>query len=122
MQSLMPLPFSDPAFPGTRTFPRADPLFHFAFFHDPLRDDVPKYANWVLSWNTRRKYNSGEKRLSFPHEQTYNVNRRHSPRLRGDSSLLHFPLSSYSASQHNKNLPSSRPQSLSQFQLRSMTP
>ena len=34
-----------------------------SFMHDPLKDEVLKYANWALSWNTNRTYTSGEKRF-----------------------------------------------------------
>ena len=45
---------------------RPDPLFHPSFVHDPLNDEVLRYANWALSWNTKRSYSSGEKRfISF---------------------------------------------------------
>ena len=46
---------------GTRSWCRPDPLKHPAFLHDPLKDEVVKYANWALSWNTNRMYTSGEK-------------------------------------------------------------
>ena len=52
-----------PAFRLTlrRTHPRCrpEPLYHLAFVHDPLKDEVLKYAN--LSWNTNHTYSSGEK-------------------------------------------------------------
>ena len=41
-------------------------MFHPSFVHDPLKDEVLRYANWALSWNTKRTYTSGEKRfISF---------------------------------------------------------
>ena len=48
---------------GTRSRCRPNPLYHPAFIHDPLKDEVLKYANWALSWNTNRTYTSGEKRF-----------------------------------------------------------
>ena len=38
-----------------------DPLFHPSFVHNPLKDEVLRYANWALSWNAKRTYTSGEK-------------------------------------------------------------
>ena len=42
------------------------PCFIPHFIHDPLKDEVLRYPNWALSWNTKRTYTSGEKRfISF---------------------------------------------------------
>ena len=49
--------------PGTRSQRRPESLYHPAFLNDPLKDEVLKYANWSLSWNTNRTYTSGEKRF-----------------------------------------------------------
>ena len=48
---------------GTCSHCQPDPLHHPAFIYDPLKDEVLKYANWALSWNTNRTYTSGEKRF-----------------------------------------------------------
>ena len=41
-------------------------MFDPSFVHDPLKDEVVRYANWALSWNAKRTYTSGEKRfISF---------------------------------------------------------
>ena len=60
---ICPLPFSGPALPGTRSQRRPESLYHPAFLNDPLKDEVLKYANWSLSWNTNRTYTSGKKRF-----------------------------------------------------------
>ena len=54
---------SGPTLQRARPSCRPEPLYHPAFLHDPLKDEVLMYANWALSWNTNRTYSSGEKRF-----------------------------------------------------------
>ena len=35
------------------------PLIPSYFAHDPLKEEVRKYANWGLAWTTNRTYASG---------------------------------------------------------------
>ena len=41
--------------------PTKETLYRPAFLHDPLKDEVLKYANWALLSNTNHTYTSGEK-------------------------------------------------------------
>ena len=95
-----------------------DPLFHPSFIHDPLKDEVLRYANWALSWNAKRTYTSGEKRfISF-----WLMNRLTSPT--GDilpasegTHLFYILFSSHSLTLHNQNVLSSRQESTYSFRL-----
>ena len=49
---------------GSRSQGRENPLYHPAFAHDPLREEVQTYANWGLAWSTNRMYGSGEKHFN----------------------------------------------------------
>ena len=42
---------------------RPESLYHPAFAHDPLREEVLQYATWGLAENTNRARSSGEKRF-----------------------------------------------------------
>ena len=52
-----------PSILGSGSQGRDHPLYHPAFAHDPLREEVQTYANWGLAWSTNRTYGSGEKRF-----------------------------------------------------------
>ena len=102
---------------GSRTQCRPDTFFHPSFVHDPLKDEVIRYANLALSWNTKCTLTSGEKRfISF-----CLMNRLISPTgdiLPASEGTLFFILfSSHSSTLHNQDILSSRQESTYSFRL-----
>ena len=45
----------------THSWCRPDPLHHPTFLCDPLKDEVMKYTNWTILWNTNCMNTSREK-------------------------------------------------------------